>query len=65
MNTNAAWVTWLKIFGVKLHFKYFRSCELSELWDDTLETTNQYFQTVQCKYFQLKFEVIFLAYYFN
>ena len=41
MNTNAvynnaAWVTWLKIFGVKLHFIYFRSCERSELWDDTL-----------------------------
>ena len=37
-NTNAAWVTWLKICGVELHFIYFRSCERSELWDDTILT---------------------------
>ena len=34
-NTNAAWVTWPKIFGIELHFIHFRSCERSELWDDT------------------------------
>ena len=26
-NTNAAWFTWLKLFGVELHIIYFRSCE--------------------------------------
>ena len=37
-NNNAAWATWLKLFGVEPHFKDFRSCERSELWDDTLVT---------------------------
>ena len=34
-------VMWLKIFGVKLRFIYFWSCEQSELWDDTLGFSNE------------------------